>query len=38
MICAESNGRRETLQQYFNEYDLRWRRRRLRRLSPRAPN
>jgi len=22
MICAESNGRRETLQQYFNEYDL----------------
>jgi transcription-repair coupling factor (superfamily II helicase) len=23
MICAESSGRRETLQQYFNEYDLR---------------
>ncbi|HEX8610459.1 MAG TPA: transcription-repair coupling factor [Telluria sp.] len=22
MICAESNGRRETLQQYFNEYSL----------------
>jgi len=22
MICAESQGRRETLQQYFNEYDL----------------
>ncbi len=22
MICAETNGRRETLQQYFNEYDL----------------
>ncbi|MBP1204363.1 transcription-repair coupling factor (superfamily II helicase) [Duganella sp. 1411] len=22
MICAESNGRRETLQQYFTEYDL----------------
>jgi transcription-repair coupling factor (superfamily II helicase) len=22
LICAESNGRRETLQQYFNEYDL----------------
>ncbi|MDQ1816834.1 transcription-repair coupling factor [Massilia sp. CCM 9210] len=22
MICAESNGRRETLQQYFNEYNL----------------
>jgi transcription-repair coupling factor (superfamily II helicase) len=22
MICAESNGRRETLQQYFNEYQL----------------
>jgi len=22
MLCAESNGRRETLQQYFNEYDL----------------
>ena len=22
MICAESNGRRETLQQYFAEYDL----------------
>ncbi|WP_215404670.1 transcription-repair coupling factor [Janthinobacterium sp. JC611] len=22
MICAESNGRRETLQQYFSEYDL----------------
>ncbi len=22
MICAESNGRRETLQQYFNEYEL----------------
>jgi transcription-repair coupling factor (superfamily II helicase) len=22
MICAESNGRRETLQQYFNEFDL----------------
>jgi transcription-repair coupling factor (superfamily II helicase) len=22
MICAESNGRRETLQQYFNEYRL----------------
>jgi len=22
MICAESNGRRETLQQYFGEYDL----------------
>ncbi|MGZ3158507.1 MAG: hypothetical protein ACXU7H_05440, partial [Burkholderiaceae bacterium] len=22
MICAESNGRRETLQQYFNEYAL----------------
>jgi transcription-repair coupling factor (superfamily II helicase) len=22
MICAESGGRRETLQQYFNEYDL----------------
>lgn len=22
MICAESNGRRETLQQYFNEYKL----------------
>ncbi|MFD2367266.1 transcription-repair coupling factor [Pseudoduganella sp. GCM10020061] len=22
MICADSNGRRETLQQYFNEYDL----------------
>ncbi|WP_292933803.1 transcription-repair coupling factor [Noviherbaspirillum sp.] len=22
MICAESSGRRETLQQYFNEYDL----------------
>jgi transcription-repair coupling factor (superfamily II helicase) len=22
MICAESNGRRETLQQYFNEYGL----------------
>ena len=22
MICAESNGRRETLQQYFNEYHL----------------
>ena len=22
MICAESNGRRETLQQYFNEYDV----------------
>ena len=22
MICAESHGRRETLQQYFNEYDL----------------
>lgn len=22
MICAESNGRRETLQQYFNEYDI----------------
>ncbi|HEY4542352.1 MAG TPA: DEAD/DEAH box helicase, partial [Noviherbaspirillum sp.] len=23
LICAESNGRRETLQQYFNEFDLR---------------
>jgi len=23
LICAESNGRRETLQQYFNEYDMR---------------
>ncbi|MFZ1181178.1 MAG: transcription-repair coupling factor [Herbaspirillum sp.] len=22
MLCAESNGRRETLQQYFREYDL----------------
>ena len=22
MICAETNGRRETLQQYFSEYDL----------------
>ncbi|PRC92598.1 transcription-repair coupling factor [Solimicrobium silvestre] len=22
LLCAESNGRRETLQQYFNEYDL----------------
>jgi transcription-repair coupling factor (superfamily II helicase) len=22
LICAESNGRRETLQQYFNEFDL----------------
>ncbi|HWT71964.1 MAG TPA: transcription-repair coupling factor [Oxalicibacterium sp.] len=22
LICAETNGRRETLQQYFNEYDL----------------
>jgi len=22
LICAESNGRRETLQQYFSEYDL----------------
>ncbi len=22
LICAESSGRRETLQQYFNEYDL----------------
>ena len=22
MICADTNGRRETLQQYFNEYDL----------------
>ena len=22
MVCAESQGRRETLQQYFNEYDL----------------
>jgi len=22
MICADSNGRRETLQQYFSEYDL----------------
>jgi transcription-repair coupling factor (superfamily II helicase) len=22
LICAESNGRRETLQQYFNEYNL----------------
>jgi len=22
MLCAESNGRRETLQQYFKEYDL----------------
>ncbi|RJF98582.1 transcription-repair coupling factor [Noviherbaspirillum saxi] len=22
MICADSNGRRETLQQYFDEYDL----------------
>jgi transcription-repair coupling factor (superfamily II helicase) len=22
MICAESNGRRETLQQYFNEYEI----------------
>ena len=22
MICAESNGRRETLQQYFNEYQI----------------
>ncbi|TFW19050.1 transcription-repair coupling factor [Massilia arenosa] len=22
MICADSNGRRETLQQYFNEFDL----------------
>lgn len=22
MICAESNGRRETLQQYFNDFDL----------------
>jgi transcription-repair coupling factor (superfamily II helicase) len=22
MVCAESNGRRETLQQYFNEYTL----------------
>jgi transcription-repair coupling factor (superfamily II helicase) len=22
LICAESNGRRETLQQYFAEYDL----------------
>lgn len=22
MLCAESNGRRETLQQYFSEYDL----------------
>jgi len=22
MVCAESNGRRETLQQYFNEYNL----------------
>ena len=22
MLCAESNGRRETLQQYFNEYQL----------------
>jgi transcription-repair coupling factor (superfamily II helicase) len=22
MICADSSGRRETLQQYFNEYDL----------------
>jgi transcription-repair coupling factor (superfamily II helicase) len=22
MVCAESNGRRETLQQYFNEYGL----------------
>ncbi|MCG2584577.1 transcription-repair coupling factor [Massilia sp. TS11] len=22
MVCADSNGRRETLQQYFNEYDL----------------
>ncbi|MEA5097006.1 MAG: transcription-repair coupling factor, partial [Burkholderiaceae bacterium] len=22
MICAESGGRRETMQQYFNEYDL----------------
>jgi transcription-repair coupling factor (superfamily II helicase) len=32
LICAESNGRRETLQQYFNEYDRHWRRRRLRRL------
>jgi transcription-repair coupling factor (superfamily II helicase) len=22
LVCADSNGRRETLQQYFNEYDL----------------
>ncbi len=35
LICAESHGRRETLQQYFSEYDLRFD--AVRRLMPILP-